>query len=75
MGFNISLKVHFLGCHLDFFPENLRAVSDVTRTFPPWKSSTKVTEVPVCWLIIARHLEGTFHRQNIAESHLLLLFT
>jgi hypothetical protein len=28
MGCNMSLKVHFLGSHLDFFPENLGAVSD-----------------------------------------------
>jgi hypothetical protein len=30
--------------------------------------------VPVCWLIIAGHLEETFHRQNTAGSHPLLLF-
>jgi hypothetical protein len=24
----MSLKVHFLDCHLDFFPENLGAISD-----------------------------------------------
>jgi hypothetical protein len=28
MGCNISLKVHFLDSHLDFFPQNLGAVSD-----------------------------------------------
>jgi hypothetical protein len=28
MGYNMSLKVHFLGSHLDFFPENLSAVGD-----------------------------------------------
>jgi hypothetical protein len=28
MGCNMSLKVHFLGCHLDFFAENLGVVSD-----------------------------------------------
>jgi hypothetical protein len=28
MGSNMSLKVHFLNSHLDFFPENLGAVSD-----------------------------------------------
>jgi hypothetical protein len=27
-GCNMSLKVHFLDSHLDFFPENLGAVSD-----------------------------------------------
>jgi hypothetical protein len=28
MGCNMSLKVHFLGSHLDFFPENLGTISD-----------------------------------------------
>jgi hypothetical protein len=28
MGCNMSLKVHFLDSHLDFFPENLGAFSD-----------------------------------------------
>ena len=28
MGCNMSLKVHFLDSHLDFFPDNLGAVSD-----------------------------------------------
>jgi hypothetical protein len=42
MGCNMSLKVHFLDSHLDFFPENLGAVSDeheryFIRTFPTWK--------------------------------------
>jgi hypothetical protein len=48
--------------------------SDFTRTFPPWKSGTLASGFPVFWLIIAGHLEGTFHRQNIAEDESLLLF-
>jgi hypothetical protein len=28
MGYNMSLKVHFLDSHIDFFPENLGVVSD-----------------------------------------------
>jgi hypothetical protein len=48
--------------------------SDFTRTFPMWKSSIKAGGVPECWLIIAGHLEEIFYRQNVAESHLLLLF-
>jgi len=28
MGSSMSIKVHFLDFHLDFFPENLRAMSD-----------------------------------------------
>jgi hypothetical protein len=69
-----SLKVHFLDYHLDFFPENVGAVTDFTRKFPPRKINSKASGVPVCWLIIAGYLEGTFHRQNIAESQPLLLF-
>jgi len=38
------------------------------------QSGTKARGVPVCWLIIAEHLEETFHRQNIAVSHPQLLF-
>jgi hypothetical protein len=75
----MSLKVRFLDSHLDLFPKNLRAVNDDTdsnfiRIFPPWKSGSKVSGVPVGWLFIAEHVEETFHRQNIAGSHPLLLF-
>jgi hypothetical protein len=31
VGCNMSLKIHFLDSHLDFFPENLSAVSDEHR--------------------------------------------
>jgi hypothetical protein len=30
MGCNMSLKVHFLGSHLDFFPENLGAWREIS---------------------------------------------
>ena len=30
-GCSVSLKVHFLDCHLDFLPENLSTVSDEHR--------------------------------------------
>jgi hypothetical protein len=31
VGCNVSLKVHFLDSHIDFFPENLGAVNDEHR--------------------------------------------
>jgi hypothetical protein len=31
MGCNMSFTVHFLDCHLEFFPENLGVVSDEHR--------------------------------------------
>jgi hypothetical protein len=76
IGCNMALMVHFLlDSHLDFFSENLGAVSDFTWTFLPGKSGTKASWVQECLLIIAWHLEEKFHRQNTAESHPLLLFT
>jgi hypothetical protein len=60
MGCTMSLKVHFLDSHLDFFPENLSGQwevsteSDFTRKFPPRK--------------------GKFHREKVTESDPMLLF-
>jgi len=45
-----------------------------TRIFPQRTSGSKASAVPLCCLIMAGHLEGTFNRQNIAESDLLLRF-
>jgi hypothetical protein len=47
--------------------------SDFTTVFPPWNSGAKASEDPVCWLIIAGHLEGTFDSHDTAESDPLLL--
>jgi hypothetical protein len=69
----MSLKVHFLDYQLDFFPENPGAINDFTRTFP-LRKGIKASGVPVHWLIIAGHSEQTFHRQNGAENHPLLLY-
>ena len=56
MGCNMSLKIHFLDSHLDFFPENLGAVSEehgnVSKTFLPWKRGTRDREVQECLLTI-----------------------
>jgi hypothetical protein len=78
-GCNMSLKVHFLDSHLDFFPENLGIVSDehgqrCHQDISTMSKRYQASGVPVCWLITAGHLEETFHRQNIAESHPLLRF-
>ena len=59
---NMSLKLHFLDGHLDFLPENLRAVTDehgkpFHQDIPPRKNDAKASEIPVCWLNIAGHLE------------------
>ncbi len=48
MGYRMSLKIHFLHSHLDFFPKNLGAVSNERgerfhqNSFRQWKIATKV---------------------------------
>ncbi|GBP90238.1 hypothetical protein EVAR_100685_1 [Eumeta japonica] len=49
----MSLKIHFLHSHLDFFPQNLGAVSDehgerFIRTYPTWKKGIKASGVRTC---------------------------
>ena len=76
VGCNMSLKVHFLDSNLDFFPVNVGAVSNEHGELSHQDMSymEKQYQGSGCWLIITRHLEETFHRQNIAESHPHLLF-
>lgn len=50
MGCRMSLKMHFLHSHLDFFPPNLGAVSDEhgegsTKTSRSWKPDIKVDSI------------------------------
>jgi hypothetical protein len=65
---NVSLRFQFLDSHLQFFPENLGAVSDFIRIFPPLKIGTKASGVPVWWLIIAEHLEEKLHRRKYSRE-------
>jgi hypothetical protein len=72
MGCNMSLKVHFLDSHLDFFPQNLRAVGDEYRELFHQDISTMGKQSQDTWS--RNMLSMTFHRQNIAEVHPLLYF-
>ena len=58
----MPLKVHFIDSHLDFFPENLGAVSNEQgeqfhQDISTVEIGTKADGVPVCWLIIVGYLE------------------
>jgi hypothetical protein len=77
MGCNMSFKVHFLDSHLESFPENLGAVSDEHKEWLHQDISTMEKQHQGKWspcMLADKHLEEMFHRQNIAESHPLLLF-
>ncbi|UYV78169.1 hypothetical protein LAZ67_16000358 [Cordylochernes scorpioides] len=72
LGCNMSLKIHFLHSHLDFFPDNLGAVSDEhgERFHQDISSNgTKVNGVPVCLLTNAGHSSRMYHKQSIVENH------
>jgi len=56
MGCNMSLKIHFLYSHLDFFPDNLGAVSDehgehFHQDISALKRGTRDRGVQECFLI------------------------
>ena len=47
LGCNMSVKVHFLHSHLEYFPENLGALSEeqvkgFAKTLKSWRRDTKV---------------------------------
>jgi hypothetical protein len=73
MGCNMSLKIHFLHSHLDFFPENLGAVSDEhgerfhqdiatieNRYTSKW---SRAVIADYCWTI-AKDVPETKHKRN-----------
>jgi len=59
MGCNMSLKIHLLESHLDFFPENLGEASEEhgerfhQDILDIWKNGTKASGPKVCWQAIA----------------------
>jgi hypothetical protein len=73
MGCNMSLKVHFLGSHLDFFSENLGAVSDEhgerfhqdISNMEKWYQGSGAS---VCWLSTAGPSREIFHKRHTAEN-------
>ena len=77
LGCNMSLKIHFLHSHLDFFPPNLRAVRDeqgeqfhqdivtMEKRFQG-KSTVNMLE-DLCWMTI-RDSPGTSYKFTILHN-------
>ncbi|UYV79402.1 hypothetical protein LAZ67_17002480 [Cordylochernes scorpioides] len=79
LGYNMSLKIHFLHSSLDLFPEILvllamSMVRGFIKIYQAWRSGTKVNGVPVCLLTTAGHSRRIFHKQSIEENPLSLIF-
>ena len=82
MGCNISLKVHFLHSHLDFFPEILEPfwmnTGDVSiKTSFSSRGNFQESGMQACWQITAGHwyekplLQDTKEKQAADKSTLL----
>ncbi len=56
----MSLKIHFLDSHLDFFPDNLGAVSDEKR-YEGQRSARMLSDY--CWTI-KRDVPDAKHRRK-----------
>jgi hypothetical protein len=55
LGCNMSLKMHFLDSHLDFFPQNVGNVSD--EHGERWKLATRENASQACLWTTAGHLK------------------
>ena len=74
MGCNMSLKIHFLSSHLDFFPENLGAVSDehgerfhqdisiIEKRYSGRCNPSMLADY--CWYLIRENQHGIYKRKS-----------
>jgi hypothetical protein len=70
----MSLKVHFLGSHLDFFPENLGAVSDqhgerfhqdISNMEKRYQGKSSLSMLPdCCWTLKRDVPQATYSRKS-----------
>ncbi|XP_052563799.1 uncharacterized protein LOC128092860 [Culex pipiens pallens] len=77
LGVNMSLKIHYLDSHLDFFPENLGAVSDehgerFHQELAAMESRYKGKEANMladyCWTLLREDKETVYSRQSDRKS-------
>ena len=74
LGCNMSLKLHFLQCHLAIFPGNMGAVSDENgerfhqEIFQMQKKDTAANGTQICWLITARCLYRRHQQMNTRQK-------
>ena len=73
MGSNMSLKIHFLESHLNFFPQKISAksvtntVKYFTKTFWLWKSGTKASGLQYVGRLLVDTEEGCIWSQLPAK--------
>jgi hypothetical protein len=82
MGCNMSLKVHFLGFHLDFFPENLGAVSDkygerfhqdIYNMEKRYQGNWSLSMLPdYCWTLKRDVPQATYSRKSTTITFLVM---
>lgn len=79
MGANMSLKIHFLHSHLDFFPTNLGESSDeqgerfhqdmkqIELNYQGYWNETMLGDY--CWFLIRETDPSQYKRQNLSMNH------
>ena len=72
MGCRVSLKIHFLHSHLNFFPPNLGAwvmsmEKDSTKTLWRWRVTIKANRTPAWWETSAGCSYVTSRKQNTPD--------
>jgi hypothetical protein len=77
MGSNVSLLLHFMHFHLDFFvktwePSPTNMAKGSVRTFPKWEGGTLENGVQICWLTTAGVMLGRHQIANIRRSECLM---
>jgi hypothetical protein len=64
IGCNVSLRIHFLHSHLDFFQQTLETsatgmMKGFVRIFLTWRNATRGSGIRLCWVIIIGSLKGS----------------
>lgn len=83
MNIHISLKIHFLNSHMDFFPENMGACSDehgerfhqeIKEIEKAYKKQSKPQKMlgTYCWTITRHEAVTEFRRQIKKESNVFV---
>jgi hypothetical protein len=68
LGCSMSLKLHFLQCHLAIFLGNMGAVSDENGGRFHQEKDTAANLTQICWMITARCLYGRHQQKNMRQK-------
>jgi len=65
----MSLNLHFLHFHLDFFPVNMGSLNVSISIYPEWETDTAADRTQIYWLITAGRLYGGHQQKNTETTN------